>query len=125
MPAEVGAAEAARAPVHLFTKHLGEPSKNLGRLLLGEGILAVAELAAALPPSCRCWCWWEMIPEICHYQRAASGARRRRAMKAGALRSAAVESLRGFKGVGGVLIACFLTDLWGLGRVLRLAAWPS
>ena len=66
MPAEVGAPKTARPPVHLFAQQLGELSKNLGRLLLGEGVLAVAELAAALPPSCRCWCWWEMIPEVRH-----------------------------------------------------------
>ena len=66
MPAEVSGAEAARSSIHLLGQHLGEASKNLGRLLLGEGVLAVAELAAALPPSCRCWCWWEMIPEVRH-----------------------------------------------------------
>ena len=76
MPAEVGAAEAARSSIHLLGQHLGEPSENLGRLLLGEAVLAVAELAAALPPSCRCWCGWEMISQIRHngYTRAASGA---------------------------------------------------
>ena len=34
------------------------------------------------------------------------------------------ESCMGFKAIGGVLTACFLADLWELGRVLRLAAWP-
>ena len=76
MPAEVGAPKTARPPVHLLAQQLGELSKNLGRLLLGERVLAVAELAPALPPSRRRWCWWEMIPEIRRhngYTRAASG----------------------------------------------------
>ena len=142
MTPKIGAAEAARSSIHLLAQHLGEAAENLGRLLLGEGVLAVAELAAALPPSCRCWCWWEMIPEVRHNgKRAASDARAMRRSAArcgvpcasGSLRRAAStcnadgalrcavprEPAVGFKAVGGVLTACFFAGLWGLGRVLR------
>ena len=37
------------APVHLFTQQLGEAAENLGRLLLGEGVLAVADTRQFFP----------------------------------------------------------------------------
>ena len=117
MTPKIGAAEAARSSIHLLAQHLGEAAENLGRLLLGEGVLAVAQLAATLPPSCRCWCWWEMIPEIRHYDAGSLRCARRRAMRRCSARCACLESLRGGVQSSRRLAYCVLSyRLMGNGR---------
>ena len=116
MPAEVGAPKTARPPVHLLAQQLGELSKNLGRLLLGERVLAVAELAAALPPSRRRWCWWEMIPEVHDGTRAASDARVDvQLMRRSALQRLASESLRGVQSCPRLVYCVLSYRLMGAG----------